>query len=168
MAPNANQSDVVYNNNSENPQTPAEMTQIVVLDEPPPNSPIGTDKDVAAKIMGKNPKSFMKLPSWREIKTPTGEPDFNVAILIDDIHVLDRHASAMSKPASRCFLTHVVVLNSSTNEEKQVQESVKEWLRKNKIDLDVQDLDIGQGMEGYSEMLKEKDVDAVYIVLSPR
>ncbi|KAL3926002.1 MAG: hypothetical protein SGILL_000001, partial [Bacillariaceae sp.] len=118
---------------------------------------------LAAAKRSSDPKTFSKMPSWREIGTPS-EPFFNVAILIDDINVMDSHASAMSKPASRCYLTNVVVLNSTSDDPKQVQESVKEWLRMNKIDVDVEDLDIGQGLVGYTEMLKQLEIDAVYIV----
>ena len=164
MTPNLERNDRIQNP-ATTTTTDAKMTQIV-LDEPPPNSPSGKDVSPTKRVSNSsNPKSFLKMPSWREIKATTGEPDFNVAILIDDINVLDRHASAMSKPASRCFLTHVVVLNSNSD---QVQESVQEWLFRNKIDVDVADLDIGQGLEGYAKMLKQGDVDAVYIVLSPR
>jgi outer membrane PBP1 activator LpoA protein len=78
--------------------------------------------------------------------------------------------SAMSKPASRCFLTNVVVLNPPTDcdDEKQVHQSVQNWLKINKIDVDGEDLVLGEGIDGYQEMLKQTDIDAVYIVLSPR
>lgn len=100
------------------------------------------------------------------------EPDFNIGILIDDISIVDRHVSAMSKPASRCFLTSVVVLNPPEGcdggDPTQVRNAVREWLELNKLDVDVEDLIIGQGIDGYQEMLKHTDIDAVYIVLSPR
>lgn len=182
MVPNLNNDDTHNDHNSnrnfENPRASPETTKIMSdapassSDSPPSN--LKQDKGfskatnpLAAAKRSSDPKTFSKMPSWREIGTPS-EPFFNVAILIDDINVMDSHASAMSKPASRCYLTNVVVLNSTSDDPKQVQESVKEWLRMNKIDVDVEDLDIGQGLVGYTEMLKQLEIDAVYIVLSPR
>jgi hypothetical protein len=174
MVPNHNRNDVV---NHENPQMPMEVTSTVAssmqlgLDEPPSlpkkKEIIPTAKNSSNKSKT-NPKSYMKMPSWR--LPSSSEPDFYIGVLIDDTNVKDRHLSAMSKPASRCFLASVVVLNtnSSNDSEEDVRDSVKEWLKRNKVDEDVDDVVIGYGKEGYEEMLTHSDIDAVYIVLSPR
>jgi len=155
MAPNTNTLNDTIRMSSIMPTTASPPPMPLGLDEPPP----------ACKKTNK--KLYAKMPSWREISS-SSEPDFNVAILLDDVHVKDRHVSAMSKPASRSYLTSIVVLNPCSNDEKEVRESVREWLKMNQTDVDVDDIVIGKGKEGYEEMLKEQsDIDAVYVVLSP-
>ncbi|KAG7364384.1 oxidoreductase family, NAD-binding Rossmann fold domain containing protein [Nitzschia inconspicua] len=172
---------MVPNRHLENPQIPGlDMVQMS-LDEPIPSSaPSILPNDILDKSLpkvggeqnslGNKNNTYLKMPSWREIgMTNVAEPDFNIGILIDDISIIDRHVSAMSKPASRCFLTSVVVLNPplDCDDESQVKTAVREWLEINNLDVDADDLVIGQGIEGYQEMLKQIDIDAVYIVLSP-
>jgi dihydrofolate reductase len=154
MVPNSNHSAV----NVENPQIPSVMK--ITLDEPPPQS------SSAPPMSSVNKKCYDKMPSWREI-SKSSEPDFCVAILIDDIHIKDRHVSALSKPASRCYLTNIVVLHSSENDEKEVQVSVDKWLKLNRVDVDVEDIVITHGKNGYEQMLTDKEVDAVYVLVSP-
>jgi hypothetical protein len=179
MVPNNNVNDVV---NLENPQIPAIASLQMNLEETPPSIPsskapceesshvsIVTSPGSKRNSSSIN-KTYVKLPSWREIGMNATEPDFNIGILIDDITVIDRHLSAMSKPASRCFLTSVVVLNPPLDceDEKHLQQSFQNWLKINKIDVDVGDLILGEGIGGYQNMLEQTDIDAVYIVLSPR
>jgi hypothetical protein len=179
MVPNRSCNDMLTNNNLENPQIPTQDMTQMNFEEPPSSSSSSEQKLADESLYSSIPngakrnsvnksKAYSKLSSWREIK-PT-EPDFNIGILIDDIKIIDRHVSAMSKPASRCFLTSVVVLNPPLDceNEMHVQEAVRNWLKLNKVDVDVEELVIGQGLDGYQEMLKQTDIDAVYIVLSPR
>jgi hypothetical protein len=175
MVPSRNCDDVV---NLENPQIPAIEVSQMNLEETPPSTPSpklptngsrygSTVTSPGSKRIG---SVNSKMPIWREIGVTTTEPDFNIGILIDDITMIDRHLSAMSKPASRCFLTNVVVLNPplDCDDESQVHQSVQKWLKINKVDVEVEDLTVGEGIDGYEKMLKQTDIDAVYIVLSPR
>lgn len=80
-----------------------------------------------------SPSSIRKLAyhrsrSWREVST---EPHFNIGILIGSTSVKDRHVSAISKPASQCTLTRLVVLHPIQGEDLCV--SVDDWLSSNKI-----------------------------------
>jgi hypothetical protein len=179
MVPNRNNNDVV---NLENPQIPAIDLLDMNHEEAPlsiPSEKIPTNDSRSASSVTSpgskrnsscNSNANLKMPTWREIVTTNTEPDFNVGILIDDITIIDRQLSAMSKPASRCFLTSVIVLNPplDCDDETQLQHSVQNWLKTNKVDVNVEDLILGQGVDGYQEMLKQSDIDAVYIVLSPR
>jgi hypothetical protein len=72
--------------------------------------------------------SFHRSKSWRAVST---EPHFNIGILIGSTSVKDRHVSAISKPASQCTLTHLVVLHPIQGEDLCV--SVDDWLTSNKI-----------------------------------
>jgi dihydrofolate reductase len=165
----------------ENPQMPLENMQIDLDEAPPPSggtttghSKAKTSSNSVNVNVNTKMKCYNKMPSWREISP--SEPDFSVAILVDDVNIKDRHVSALSKPASRCYLTNIVVLNTSTStktndtneQQHELENSVQEWLKLNRVDVDVEDVFIAHGKEGYEEMLKEKEVDAVYVLVSPR
>jgi hypothetical protein len=179
MVPNHNVNHVV---NLENPQIPAIASLQMNLEETPPSIPSSkapceesshvsfVTSPGSKRNSSSINKTYVKFPSWREIGMNATEPDFNIGILLDDITVIDRHLSAMSKPASRCFLTSVVVLNPplDCDDEKQLHQSFQNWLKINKIDVDVGDLILGEGIGGYQNMLEQTDIDALYIVLSPR
>ena len=98
------------------------------------------------------------------------EPDFHIGLIIDSTWTKDVHVSAMNKPASRCILTSVVVLEPDPGEtETSIRDSVSRWLEVNKVFANVEDLDfIGTGRSGCDEMLSLEFIDAVYVLVPPR
>lgn len=104
---------------------------------------------------------YSGIPTWREL---TGEPHFKVGIVIDSSSTNDRHISAMSRPASMCSLRSLVVLHPQKEENKN--ESVRNWLDKNRHAECEKNITIGWGQEGFEDLLKS-DVDAVYIIVPP-
>jgi len=108
-------------------------------------------------------------PTWRE--TSPNEAHFNIGLIIYSTNTKDAHVSAINKPASRCELTAIVVLNmsnSNTFTNPTIKESVGKWLESNKVAKDVEDIDfIGQGNEGCEKMLCSDSIHAVYIIVPP-
>ena len=112
-------------------------------------------------------KKFNRSSSWQELSP---EPDFHIGLIIDSTWTKDVHVSAMNKPASRCILTSVVVLEPDPGEtETSIRDSVSRWLEVNKVFANVEDLDfIGTGRGGCDEMLSLEFIDAVYVLVPPR
>jgi len=105
--------------------------------------------------------------SWQELSP---EPDFNIGLIIDSTNIKDAHVSAINKPASRCQLVSAVVLhpNGADETHSTLKESVKKWLRTNKVSADVESLDfIGTGWSGCAEMLRSDAIHAVYVIVPP-
>lgn len=121
---------------------------------------------------------YARTPSWIEL---SHEPRFNIGVLIDNTSINDRHVAAISKPASSCSLTAMVILHSSSfgsTNSSVVQESADEakaklvatageWLRTNKAELVMDYIAFGEGQAGWENMLESSDIDAVYIVVPP-
>jgi hypothetical protein len=121
-----------------------------------------------AKITS-NSKKYCRSSSWQEISI---EPHFNIGLIIDSTCIKDAHVSAINKPASRCHLTSLVVLNPSsdeTNSTSSINDSIGNWLESNKVSADVECLDsIGTGQGGWEKMLRSDSIHAVYIIVPPR
>jgi hypothetical protein len=105
---------------------------------------------------------YSEIPSWTEM---TGGPHFKIGIVISSSATTDQHIiSAISKPASSCSLTSLVVLHPQENENKP--EVMHKWLENNNLRERVEDVTVGWGQEGFNELL-ESQIDAVYIILPP-
>jgi len=131
------------------------------------------DNSTGAK---KTSKKHCRSQSWPE-RSPI-EPHFNVGLIIDSTHIKDTHVSAINKPASRCQLTSLVVLNPCTTDKRiatkptkgvlSIEDSVGKWLVANKVVGGIEHLDfVGTGQEGCDEMLRSGSIHAVYIVVPP-
>ena len=133
------------------------------LDNPqmPMLSPTHDDEMKLEKDMGDFALAFPTVANWREI---SGEPCFDIGIVIYSSTTYDRHISAISRPASMCTLKSLVVLEPKKNQRKR--EAMRSWLRKNRFGKCEQDISIGWGQEGFDEMLKSK-IAAVYIIVPP-
>jgi predicted dehydrogenase len=127
--------------------------------------------NIATKSISKMASSSNKLhrsASWQELSP---EPDFNIGVIIDSTRIKDAHVSAINKPASRCQLVSVVVLHPSTDEANStssLKDSVKKWLKSNKVSANVEHLDfIGTEQSGCDEMLRSSSIHAVYVIVPP-
>jgi len=104
--------------------------------------------------------------SWREVSIL--EPHFNIGLIIDSTNIRDPHVSAMNKPATRCQLTSLVVLNPNTNETTtdSMNDSVGKWLKANKISQSAESLDfIGTGQGAFDKMISSDSIHAVYVIV---
>jgi len=92
-------------------------------------------------------------------------------LIVDSICIKDVHVSAINKPASRCQLNSIVILQSGidkTNSTSSLNDFVGEWLESNKVSKDVGHLDfIGTGQDGCDKMLRSDSIHAVYILVPP-
>jgi len=126
-------------------------------------------------------KKFLRTTSWQEISF---ESHFNIGLILNSTCIRDMHVSAINKPASRCHLSSLVILNpneheadcddacsddsENKNSNKMLHQSVERWLQRNKIAADVNDLDyIGTGKASCDKMLQSDQIHAVYIIVPP-
>mmetsp|Transcript_14018 Transcript_14018/g.29590 ORF Transcript_14018/g.29590 Transcript_14018/m.29590 type:complete len:473 (+) Transcript_14018:326-1744(+) len=113
-----------------------------------------------------NHRKIFRTPSWKE--SSTIEPHFNIGLILDSTKIKDPHVSAISKPASRCHLTSVVVLQPDADETTtgSIDDSVGKWLASNKVAEGVENLEyVGTGQEGCDKMLRlDSNIHAVYII----
>ncbi len=133
------------------------------LKESMPNSSIATN-DFSKMTANKHHRSS----SWQALYP---DPDFNIGLILNSTSIKDAHVSAINKPASRCQLVSVVVLHpneSEKNSSLSLKDSVRRWLKSNKVSSDVDELDfIGTGQSACSEMLRSDSIDAVYVIVPP-
>lgn len=107
--------------------------------------------------------------SWREVSIL--EPHFNIGLIIDTTNIRDPHVSAMNKPATRCQLTSLVVLNPNTDETTtdSINDSVGKWLKANKVSQSVGNLAfIGTGQDAFDKMIRSDSIHAVYVIVPTR
>ncbi|VEU37057.1 unnamed protein product [Pseudo-nitzschia multistriata] len=128
--------------------------------------PIPTDIKSSSNAKNKSRiKNLSRTPSWREASTI--EPQYKIGLILDSTKINDPHVSTINKPATRCQLTSIVVLQPDTNETTPdtINESVGKWLTSNKVTEGIEHLEfIGIGEEGCDKMLRSESIDAVYII----
>lgn len=133
------------------------------LKESMPKSSIATN-DFSKMTANKQHRSS----SWQALYP---DPDFNIGLIINSTSIKDAHVSAINKPASRCQLVSVVVLHPNESEKNSplsLKDSVRRWLKSNKVSSDVDELDlIGTGQSACSDMLRSDSIDAVYVIVPP-
>jgi hypothetical protein len=186
MSPNTE----IANTSPANPQMP--MFDFVPGDSPLVDETISfksttTTNNTALPSMEKSinisPKNgYERMPSWKQFAP---EAQFNIGILIDNTSIKDHHVVAISRPASLCTLSSLVILhhpsrmNTTGTEatpddadnpdevETSFVASAREWLRFNKAENVVDDIVYGQGQGGWEKMIQSSEIDAVYIVVPP-
>jgi hypothetical protein len=118
----------------------------------------------------KNSQDFFKYtdtPSWYEI---TGEPTFNIGIVINARTTTDRYTKAISKPGSSCHVKSLVILTRPNNDEEEKSEFSsldRKWLKHHHLVEDAKDISLSWGDEAFRELIKRPDIDAVYIIVPP-
>ena len=90
--------------------------------------------------------------------TESVENKFNIGMVIHSTRASDRHISAVSKPASCCYLSFLVFLERPQENEEEV---TRQWLKQNNVSKDVE---IRWGEEGLKQLF-ESDVDALYLIV---
>ena len=106
---------------------------------------------------------YARIPSWREL---TGEPHFQIGIVVESSATTDRHIAAISRPASMCSLASVVVLHPSNEEEEKQPDTIDGWLDQNHMHNQKGEIKVRWGQEGFNDLL-ESSIDAVYIIVPP-
>ena len=122
---------------------------------------------------------YKDIPDWDELKD---HAHFRIGIVVQSHLVKDRYVSAMSKPASSCTLTSLVVLDdedgngnyASPNKIKKNNknnEKIDYWMKTHRLDFvennEKTNIRIGWGQQGFQDLLKSPDVDAVYVIVPP-
>jgi hypothetical protein len=107
----------------------------------------------------------------------SGEPHFNLGVLVINQSTSDNHLAAIAKPASSCAVTSLVILQQqpgrdNDNNENPAKNSdssssiVREWLNINEIKRhDEASISLGWGEDGFQTLLKKPDIHAIYIVV---
>ena len=128
-----------------NPQMPALMVK-------PDENPTKISKNCGDS-------DVKKLP-WTKYSMEIGNltSRFSLGMVIHSTQASDRHISSISKPASSCSLSFLVVLQP---DETEHEESIQHWIKNNNISKDVT---VRWGEAGLSELL-ESDVNAVYLIV---
>ena len=123
--------------------------------------------EVISKPTRKNSRDFFNytdIPSWYEI---TGEPTFNIGIVINARTTSDRHTEAISKPGSSCDVKSLVILTPPDDEEEKSESSMEKWLEYHHLVEEANDISLSWGDESFRELIKRPDIDAVYIIVPP-
>jgi hypothetical protein len=109
----------------------------------------------------------------------SGEPHFNLGVLVINKSTSDNHLAAIAKPASSCAVTSLVILQQqadrgSDDDENSAKNSgssrsiIREWLNINEIKRhDEASIALGWGEDGFQTLLKKPDIHAIYIVVPP-
>lgn len=96
----------------------------------------------------------------------TGETQFRMGLVIDSTTTMDRHISALKKPAAHCVLAAMVVLHPDCEDEVERKNSLDRWFLDHRLDPEAPNVQIGWGKEGLNDLFKS-DVDGVYIIVQP-
>ena len=104
------------------------------------------------------------LPSWSEL---TGEPFFNLGIVVNEATTTDIHLSSIGKPASSCEVKSLVVLQATQQNGTKPRSILKEWLEANSLESNPEEISVGFGEQGFEELIHSPGIQAVYIILPP-
>jgi hypothetical protein len=151
-----------------------ETTNTDVIDNPQMGTTTTTTTTTAAPIQVQvghklisKPDCFnyTDIPSWYEI---TGEPSFNIGIVINSRTTTDRYTKAISKPGSSCDVKSLVILNDEEEKsESEESSSMEKWLEEHQLVEDAKDISLSWGDQAFRELIKRPDIDAVYIIVPP-
>jgi hypothetical protein len=130
-----------------------------------------TAAPVAHEVISKPPRehpldsfNYTDIPSWFEI---TGEPTFNIGIVINARTTTDLHAKDISKPGSSCHVKSLVILTPLDDEKEKHESSMDKWLEYHHLVDETKDISLSWGDEAFRELIKRPDIDAVYIIVPP-